>query len=180
MKKTILGLDISSSTVGWSLVEYDDDKETLLEYGHIKPLGSKKGTLAFRAADYLKTIKKFLVDKSPDSIAIEAYASRFPRGRSTAKTIITLSLFNEVTSIACLHALNMETTSYAVVTIRSILSKMSKTKITSKEEAFDYVKEYFDNFKVRDNRAGNLAKECLDEADAIAVCLTYIYKDRNK
>jgi Holliday junction resolvasome RuvABC endonuclease subunit len=178
--KKILGLDISSSTVGWSLVEYDDKSEILLEYGHIKPPKSKKGSLAFRAADYFDTIKDFLKKKDPDFVAIEAYASRFPKGRSTARTIITLSFFNEITSVACLKALNVEPESYAVVTIRSCLSKLAKTKISSKEEAFEYVKTYFSNFKVRDNRAGNLAKECLDEADAIAVCLTYIYKHRNK
>jgi Holliday junction resolvasome RuvABC endonuclease subunit len=177
--KKILGLDISSATVGWSLIEYDDKTETLIEYGYIKPPNSTKGSLAFRSLGYLKTLKKFLAEKNPDFIAIEAYANKFPKGKSTARTIITLSHFNEVTSMGCIEVLNIDPVSYAVVTVRSCLSKMSNTKITSKEEAFEYTSKYFKNFKKRNNRAGNLAKECFDEADAIAVCLTYIYKERN-
>jgi Holliday junction resolvasome RuvABC endonuclease subunit len=177
--KRILGLDVSSATTGWCIIAYDDKTEHLIEYGHIKPPKSTKGSLAFRALSYSDTLKSFLKQKNPDFVALESYASRFPRGKSTARTIITLSLFNEVTSMGCLEAINMEPTSYAVSTIRSILSKMSKTKITSKEEAFEYICKYFEGFETRKNRAGNLAKECLDEADAIAVCLTYIYKDRN-
>jgi len=177
-KTKILGLDISSSTIGWSFIEYDKNIEILLEYGNIKPPKSTKGSLAFRALAYARELEKLLTLKDPDVVAIEAYASKFSKGKSTARTIITLSFFNEISSVICLDVLKMESVSYPVTTIRSTLSKIFKRKIVSKEDAFDVASKHFSNFKIRNNRSGNIAKECFDEADSIAVCLTHIYKER--
>ena len=173
----VIGLDISSSTVGWALFSYDENICKLEEYGHIKPMKSAKGSLSVRAADYLDKIIDFLSDKSPDSVAIEAYANKFSRGRSTARTIIVLSVFNEVTSIGSIKAINIEPNRYAVISIRSVLSKIAGTKISSKEEAFDFIVEKFKSFKIRKKKTGTIKDECFDEADAIAVALTHIYKE---
>jgi Holliday junction resolvasome RuvABC endonuclease subunit len=176
--KTVLGLDISSSTIGWSLLEYDDQKIELKDYGYTKPPKSNKGSLAARASSAYDEMYLFLKKISPDSVAVEAYANKFPAGRSTARTIIVLSVFNELMSIACLKSLNYEPSRYAVVTVRSVLSKDAGYKISSKEECFEYIKKYFSNFSLRNNKNGRIANECYDEADAIAVALTYIYKER--
>ena len=175
--KKVIGLDISSSTVGWAIISYDDSFYKLEEYGHIKPLKSSKGSLSVRSADYLDKIVDFLSDKAPDSVAIEAYANKFSKGRSTARTIIVLSVFNEVTSIGCLKSLGFEPARYAVISIRSILSKIANKKISSKEDAFNFIVENFDSFKLRKKKTGTLKDECFDEADAIAVALTHIYKE---
>jgi len=176
--KTILGLDISSSTIGWSIIEYDDEQIVLKEYGHIKPLKSNKGSLALRASSAYDDVYSFLKENNPDMFASEAYANKFPAGRSTARTIIVLSVFNELMSIACLKSLSYEPERYAVMTIRSSLSKFAGYKISSKEECFEFIKKYFSNFSLRSNRNGKIAKECYDEADAIAVALTYILKEK--
>lgn len=175
--KKVIGLDISSSTVGWAILAYNESGYKLEEYGHIKPLKSNKGSLSVRAADYLDKITNFLSKKSPDSVAIEAYANKFSRGRSTARTIIVLSVFNEITSVGSIKAVDIEPSRYAVVTIRSILSKIAGRKISSKEEAFDFILNNFDNFNLRKKKTGNIKDECFDEADAIAVALTHIYKE---
>tara|TARA_B100001094_G_scaffold333399_1_gene411491 strand:- start:15095 stop:15664 length:570 start_codon:yes stop_codon:yes gene_type:complete len=173
----VIGLDISSSTVGWAVLAYDKNNYKLEEYGHIKPLKSNKGSLSVRAADYLDKITNFLPKKSPDSVAIEAYANKFSKGRSSARTIIVLSVFNEITSVGSIKSIGIEPDSYAVSTIRSILSKIAGNKISSKEEAFDFILNHFDDFKIRKKRTGNIKDECFDEADAIAVALTHIYKE---
>jgi Holliday junction resolvasome RuvABC endonuclease subunit len=177
--KTILGLDISSSTIGWSILEYNDKQIILKEYGYIKPPNSSKGSLTFRVSAAYDEVYKFLKSKKPDAVASEAYANKFPRGKSTARTIIVLSVFNELISMACLKSLKYEPEKYAVMTIRSMLSKFAGYKISSKEECFEFIKKYFSNYSLRNNRNGKIAKECYDEADAIAVALTYILKERN-
>lgn len=177
--KTILGLDISSSTIGWAILEYDNDKVDLKEYGNIKPPKSNKGSLTFRASAAYDEVCDFLAKKKPDAIAIEAYANKFPAGRSTARTIIVLSVFNELVSMACLKSLGQEPSRYAVVTIRSMLSKHAGYKISSKEDCFEFIKKDFNSFSLRTNRNGKISKECFDEADAIAVALTYILKERD-
>jgi Holliday junction resolvasome RuvABC endonuclease subunit len=174
----IISLDISSSTVGWAMLSYDDNNFSLEEYGHIKPLKSTKGSLAFRASDYFDKISDLLKEKNPDFVVIEAYASRFQSRKSTARTIIVLSFFNELTSVASLKAIKIEPISYPVVTIRSCLSKFSGTKITSKEDCFKFIEKYFKNFTLRYKRTGSIKDECYDEADAIAVGLTHIIKEQ--
>ena len=176
--KTILGLDISSATIGWSILEYDDKQIVLKEYGNIKPPKSSKGTLTFRVASAYDEVYNLLKDKSPDAVASEAYANKFPKGKSTARTIIVLSVFNELMSMACFKCLNYEPSRYAVVTIRSMLSKLAGYKISSKEDCFEFIKKYFSNFSLRNNRNGKIATECYDEADAIAVALAHVLKER--
>ena len=48
----ILGLDISSTTVGWAIIDADKSGYNLVEHGHIKPPNSTKGSLTFRASKY--------------------------------------------------------------------------------------------------------------------------------
>ena len=174
----IIGLDISSATVGWAIMEYDENSFSLVEYGHIKPLPSKSGSLAARAADYMDKISDLLVDKSPDIVAIEAYANKFTKGRSSARTIIVLSVFNELTSVASIKSLNIEPHSYAVSTIRSSIGKLMGKSVTSKDDAFDLIRDNFKAFTLRFKRTGKIKDECYDESDAIAVALTHIYKER--
>lgn len=177
---TVFGLDISSSVIGYAILSYDDDVIELSEYGHIKPPGSNKGTLTFRASSAYDEVKALLEDRSPDVVSVEAYANKFPRGKSTARTIIVLSVFNELMAMACLKGLGYEPSRFAVPTIRSEMSKDAGYKISSKEECFEFIRKYFSNFELRNNRNGKIAKSCYDEADAIAVALTYIFKKRRE
>ena len=176
--KKILGLDISSSTIGYSVMEYDEDSYALKEHGHIKPIKSDKGTLAFRASHTISVLEELFKKINPDCVAFEDYVNKFSKGRSTARTIIVLSVFNESASIACIRALGFEPSKYPVVTIRSKLSKLSGLSISSKEECFDFIKNSFSDFSLLLDKKSNIKEESLDEADSIAVCLTHIIKER--
>ena len=172
----VLGLDISSATIGWAITTIDDGIR-LDEYGFIAPPKSKEGSLAYRASKAYDEIVSLISEKSPEIVVIESYANKFPSGRSTARTIIVLSVFNEVVSMAALNSLGKDPHRYPVATIRSKLSKLSGKKISSKEECFDFICDFFPTFKVRKNRNDNVAKECFDEADAIAVATTFYVKE---
>ena len=125
----------------------------------------------------MKEITKLIQDVNPDFFAVESYANKFSKGRSTARTIIVLSFFNELTSMACLKTLGYEPEKYAVVTIRSSLSKLFGSKIISKEDSFEYIKNNINGFVANKNRNGRISKEAFDEADAIAVALTFFQKN---
>ena len=176
--KTILGLDISSNTIGYAILEYDEENIILKEHGHIKPPKSDKGSLAFRANKSIYMLEQLFLDKKPDIVASEAYVNKFTKGRSSANTIIVLSVFNEITSIACLRTLNIEPEKYAVVTIRSVLSKLSEASFSAKDEAFEFIIKYFPTFQIKKNKNGKNKKEAYDEADAVAVALTHIIKEK--
>lgn len=176
--KTVLGLDISSSTIGYALLQYDDLLNiNLIEYGFIKPPKSTKGSLAFRANEAVKKCNALMSKMLPTSVAIEAYANKFSAGRSTANTIITLSVMNEAVSIGCINTMGIDPIKYPVVTIRSVLSKHLSMQIVSKDDVYPAICNSFKSFLAPTNRRGLPAKEAGDIADAIAVALTHIIKE---
>jgi len=178
--KKVLGLDISSSCIGWATIEYDDTTINLVKYGNIDPPDAKKGSLSFRALSASKELRKLLKAESPDEIAVEAYANRFAGGRTTARTIIVLSFFNEMCQMICLDELGFESVKYPVSNIRSIISKFLKKKSISKDEIFEEVKGYFTNFIPRISRTGSYGSESFDQADAIAVAFCHAIGNQKK
>jgi Holliday junction resolvasome RuvABC endonuclease subunit len=166
--KTVLSLDISSSTIGWAIIKYNRKEYQLLEYGHIKPPRKKQEKIIKLSKTY-DMIKDLIIEKEPDEVAVEQYASKFSRGKSTANTIIVLSTYNETVKLCCYRELDIITYAYAPVSVRSKMSKYFSEKISNKDEAFDFVVKKVKGFKTTLNRVNNIKKECYDEADAICV-----------
>ncbi len=171
----VLGLDISSSTIGWALLSLKEKEVKVLQHGHIKPLKSIKGTLSERLSDTYNKVLALLDKVNPDEIVVEDYLKKFTKGKSSAHTIMILSVFNEVSCLVCKRHLDMEAKRYSVSKVRSLISKHLDKEIVSKEEIFPVMCEVFkDNFKLKNNRNDNIKVECYDEADAIAVGFAYI------
>lgn len=178
--KTVLGLDISSSTIGWALIEYDSKEYKLKEYGHIKPPKKKNYSDSERLSKTYTLIKDLIQKLSPDSIAVEKYASKFSSGRSTARTIIILSVYNEIVSLCSFREFGKETDKYAPVTIRSQISKYFDEELKSKDDAFEFVCNKVENFEKKLNKVSNIKKESYDEADAVCVALCHFIKENTK
>lgn len=176
MYKT-LSLDISSTTIGWALIGNSDDKITIIEHGHLKPVKSDL-SLANRALRSQVLIKNLIKKYNPDKIAIEDYVTKFSRGKSTARTIVVLSVFNEAMSMACIEEKKVDPDKIAVISIRSLLSKSFDQKISSKEECFDFIKT-IPSFSVKYNKNQQVKKETFDEADAVAVGISSIIRSNN-
>lgn len=172
--KKVIGLDVSSSCVGFSVFNYDKAGINLVRVGHIKPPDSKKGSIIYRVFEYVKELRKLLATEKPDVVAIENFASGFSAGRSTAKTIIILATFNSVTQLVVLESLDYEPEMLAVSTIRSIISKHLGTKSVSKEEMLDVITNQFSSqWKPRITKNGTIGAESLDESDGIAAAWAY-------
>jgi len=173
-----LSLDISSSTIGWSLLILNKENNLeLKKYGYIKP--TKKGTLAERAIDAVEKYKKILDDTKPDEVIVEDYANKFSKGKSTARTIIVLAVFNETIKIATIEHVKIIPVSYPVTTIRSVVKKHYGFEIKDKEQVMDFCKSNFENYKSVLNRNDNIKKECYDECDAIVVGVCHYIKNLN-
>lgn len=166
--KKVLSFDISSSTIGWSIIKYNKDEYVLEEYGHIKPPQKEKEKI-IKLSETYNIIKKLLDEKKPDEIAVEQYANKFTRGKSTANTIIVLSTYNEMVKLCCYREKNLLCNQYAATSIRSKIGKYFNKEIKNKDDAFDYVKNNVKNFKTISNKLNNIKKECYDEADSICV-----------
>ena len=178
--KKVIGLDVSSSVIGYGIIEFDQSTINLVKYGHIKPPGSDKGSLAFRGLEASKKVRELLKAESPDAVAVEMYANRFSAGRSSARTIIVLSFFNELMSLTSLDSVGIETDKYTVANIRSTISKYLKNKSISKEQIFDVIKATVPGFKPRISKNGNIGTESFDQADAIAVAFCHAIVSQKK
>lgn len=173
----LLGLDISSATIGWATLHVSDEAVLLGDYGHISPPKSSDGSLLFRLDSAYSSLEELYKKVNPDKVVIEAYANKFSKGRSSAHTIIVLSVFNEALSLCCYKTLGIEPIKYTASSIRSSLSSLFEKKIVSKDDAFESICNFFDEFEVTKNNRGATKKQCYDEADAIAVCMTYLIKE---
>lgn len=179
----ILGLDISSATIGWSvLFVADDGVISLKKYGHIKPTSKKKSddNFSLRLNYAFDAITSLVQKEKPDVIAIEDYAKKFSKGRSSANTILILSSFNEVCGLAAYRVSKLQPIRIPVTSLRKLVKKEYSCNIDDKEDVLEFCKKTFNNFLTQNNRAGNIKKECYDEADSIIVSLGYYLDKKSK
>ena len=96
--KTYLGLDISTSCTGWSLVTLEDTQRVLnVKLGYI-PLSKIKDPYD-KAAAVKESFEKIKNSHSSvDEIYIEENLQAFRPGSSSAKTLVKLARFNGVVS----------------------------------------------------------------------------------
>ena len=175
----VMSLDISSSTIGWSIISISKNMSfpKLKKYGHIKP--SKKGALCERALDGRNKYIEILKKEKPDVVVVEDYASKFSRGKSSARTIIVLAVFNEMIKMSTVETINFNPISYPVATIRSVISKEFSENVSDKSDVLSFCKKKFSNYKTTLNRVNNIKKECYDECDSIIVGVCHYVKTKN-
>ncbi len=169
MIKKILGFDVSSTTIGYSVLTVDDSTNEIkfVSAQYLKPI--KKGTILERVADTRDKVKKIIETIKPDQIAIEDIIM-FIRGKSTANTIITLATFNRMIGLLSLDYLKKMPEMHGVLAIRHGL-KLTPD-FPAKEEMPDIVATHLKlNFPWEYNKKGKIKVESYDKADGIAVAL---------
>jgi Holliday junction resolvasome RuvABC endonuclease subunit len=133
-----LGLDISTSYVGWCVV---DDSGTLVKMGYIEILKIKS---VFEKASAVKNRLEELQKRFPISgIFIEENLQAFRPGLSSAKTLITLSRFNGIVSYLCEQIFRMEPSFMNVNAARKIVGlkiiRKSKGGKPTKHQVLEWV-----------------------------------------
>lgn len=170
-KKRVVGLDASTTTIGFSVVEYDGYSAPDLKHvEHFKP--PKKGDLFERLAK----VRTFIFDRldkfKPDDVALEDIIL-FMKGRSTAKTISSLAVLNRIVGLAVYDKMGKPPQLLNVMKIRHAI-KDGKT-LPPKEDIPELVAKILNiKFPYILNKKGAVAVENYDRADAIAVALAYI------
>jgi Holliday junction resolvasome RuvABC endonuclease subunit len=169
----ILGLDCSSTTIGWGLLEVNDNTKEikLLKTGFIKPI--KTGTIVDRIISTREKVSLLINEVKPDYIGIEDII-KFMKGKSTANTIITLTTFNRMITLLSYDMLGKQPGLFGVLSIRHGL-KINKI-FPKKEEMPDLVAKHLGiSFNYQKNKKGNIKIENYDMADGIAVALYYAF-----
>jgi Holliday junction resolvasome RuvABC endonuclease subunit len=178
----IAGFDVSSTTIGWGILSIDDNKNIgFLDAGFIKP--PKDGEIIERLMTTRSKVKDVLEKHRPSQVAIEDIL-KFMANRSSANTIITLSVFNRMVGLAAADYLceiggapgkPAKPALYPVQTIRRTI-KVDK-EAPKKEDIPELVAQQLGvKFPYVLGRGGKVKIESNDVADGIAVALCHSIK----
>lgn len=170
--KRVLGIDVSSTTIGYCVLEIDDSDNIIYKsMDFLKP--SKKGTIIERIVDTRNKINDIINKVKPDYIGIEDII-QFMKGKSTAKTIIMLTTFNRMICLLAHDHLQRSPELFSVMTIRHGL-KINKD-LPKKEDMPELVAKHLGItfpyvYKTSKKKGKTIAPESEDMADGVAVAL---------
>jgi len=173
MKTKILGLDISSSTIGVSLIEQNDKnlKLKLLHYEYYKP--PKEGSIFERLSAIKSYILEILSKHKPDEVVIEDYI-QFMSGGSGAKTIQLLAIINRTVGLTVYEKIGKVPHLLGVPTIRKLIKPEGYEGKVGKEEVPEIVAEILGiKFPWEYNKKARAIIENYDIADGIAVGIAW-------
>jgi len=172
----ILGLDVSTSNVGWCLL---DRKGTLLEAGAVEL--SKKKDIFEKASAVREVLAQISARNEISSVAIEENLQAFRPGFSSAKTIVTLARFNGIVTLMAFEETGVRPDFINVNSARKSagLKIIKKSEVSTKDQVLNFVKQKVPNFDwpTRTLKSGTRkglvipADCCYDIADAYIVAV---------
>lgn len=177
MTKKIMGLDVSSSTVGLSLLTQFDGYTELTHVEYYKP--SKEGTIFERLSKLKSYINKNLNEFKPDEVIIEDILLGMS-GQTSINTISLLAIFNRTVGLIVYESLNKSPILYSPREIRKSLEL--NNIIPSKEQVPEFLEQHmnikFPWIKKKNKKTGKekIIIENYDMSDAIGCAYCYILK----
>lgn len=171
--KTILGLDCSSTTIGWAVLGVDDSGIKLIDHGNIKPPKKDECSIVERLDIVSKDIDALCSRVNPDNIIIEDII-QFMGKASTANTIITLAVFNRTIALQVYRTTGKIPEFLLPVSVRAKLRKFLTLDKLEKEDIPAELQKYFGkafftvSVKTKGKFKGQPVITTYDEADAVA------------
>ena len=164
-----MGIDVSTTTIGWCILDYTSgQKRKLINCSFYKP--SKKGNLFEKLDQTRKDIERVVQKYKPDYIAIEDLI-KFMRGRSSATTIINLSVFNRMIGLMAYDFLGRPPDLFNVLSIRhGIRREVGEKKLPAKEDLPKHISILLDiDYPWIKDKKGKIKMESYDVSDAMCV-----------
>lgn len=169
--QTILGFDVSSTTIGWCVLETDGYAINFIKASYVSPL--KNGNIIDRIADTRDKIQDIINQVKPDYIGVEDII-QFMKGKSTAKTIIMLTTFNRMVGLLAHDYLKKSPALFNVMSIRHGIK--TDKELPKKENIPELVAKHLGiTFPYQLNKKGKIKVESYDMADGVAVALYYAF-----
>ena len=162
----ILGLDISTSKIGYCIL--DKDKKIITnEFMKLKPL-----QLEDRAEIFYKFLSDVNNKYNIDNVFIEQPFSMFGGGRTTAMTMSKLQRFNGMCSFAVRRIFKMNPVLIPANQARKTVGLKIKRGEDTKKKIIEWVEtEYPKDFVYELTRHGNPKPGTDDKADAVIIAL---------
>ena len=155
----ILGLDISTSITGITLL--DNDGKIVYNLA----VDTRKYKDFFEKAEVIEIAIKDLGIK-PEQIFIEQSLQTFRSGFSSAKTLSTLSRFNGVVSWLCYKIFAIKPRYIAATSARKQAGIKVPKGVKGKQAVMKHVIDNVPEVAIEYTRAGNPKPGCFDKADS--------------
>lgn len=162
----VLGLDISTSTTGYAIL---DSAGNLVELGHIS-LDKLEGWA--KADAVAKWATDLQVRHSMSAIFVEQSLQAFRPGLSSAATLSALTRFNGIVSYIVRDRLGLDPQPISASTARAkcgIKIKKGKLYPKGKEQVFQYVTTHMLSRTWPTGRTGKVKDYCYDEVDGYVI-----------
>ena len=161
----ILGLDISTSRIGYSIIDHD---ENLINHGEIKL--NPKESLEIRADLFFSILTQLEQDHDIKHVFIEQPFMAFSGGKTTAVTMAKLQRFNGMCSYCVRLLFGFPATLIQANKARGLVGLKIKRGEKTKLKVIEWVQEkYPEDFIVEYTRHGNPKPGTDDKADAIVI-----------
>lgn len=160
-----LGLDASTSAVGWAIL---NESEAIVAHGTINLKKIKTGLLD--KADILSyNLRKLKEEHEIDAIGVEDILQKTAVG--SAHTICVLSGFNTVTQYICKEIFNIKPELVKFSEARKIFKiKREDRSEKMKLAVFRFVsEEYKDSFNIEYKKTNKITDETYDSSDAVLI-----------
>jgi len=165
--KCILGLDISTSITGATVLSLDGD----VLYNEAWDTRNKnKFPTLFHKAEFVKEkILQLTLAHDLDSVYIEESLQSFRSGFSSAKTISTLAKFNGIVSYLVFQELKREPIYLAATSARKLYGVKVPRGTKAKQKVLEHVLDNEKSFLIFYTRNGNPAPDTYDRADSLVI-----------
>ena len=163
----ILGLDISTSITGYSVLNND---------GTIAEIGSWDTRDKKQYLDWIDKVKKIKYELtvlnrkySIEHVFIEPALKMFMMGKSSAHIISTLIKFNGIVSWLVYEIFEKEPEYIPAVSARKQCGLTIRRGTKAKEQVMEFLLDTEPAFGVEYTKNGNLKPHCYDEADSLII-----------
>lgn len=164
----VLGLDISTSITGVTLV----DCEKIIETSFLDTRNKNKfPSLYDKAAMIRDSLIKFKQKHDISDIYIEQSLHTFRSGFSSAQTLSTLSRFNGIISWMCYEVFDIKPKMIAATSARKQAGVSIKRGENAKEKVLQFIVDKYPNIKIQYTKHGNPKPGTLDMCDSIIIAL---------
>jgi len=163
----ILGLDISTSITGYSIL---DASGKIIKTGHWDFRNKNNFQNIFEKAHATKgNLSKIKNGYDIKHIFIEPALHMFAPGKSSAKTLSTLTKFNGIVSWFCYEIFMIEPEYIPAVSARKKCGITIKRGKTAKGQVLRFLLDFEPDFNVEYTKFGNPKPYCYDEADSLII-----------
>ena len=166
--KTILGLDISTSITGATIIQNGEIIESL----YWDTRNKRKFPSLYEKADLLqKDLWNIKTKYDITDIYVEQSLQSFRSGFSSAKTLSTLARFNGIVSWNCYKAFDIKPEMIAASSARKIAGVGIKRGDNAKQKVLQFILDNYPQITIEYTKHGNPKPGMLDMCDSIIIAL---------